>query len=252
MEKIKLFNLIPINFVSKKFFINLVTSWLNKKSKKRIYYMNVHGIITFFKNKKTLRVLDKADIIYPDGWGPILAVKILHNTFTERVNAADFIDKFLTKLNLKRVRIYLLGGEKNIIQLATDRLRNKYKNIVLTGYHHGFFDKLEGKKIIREINIKKPQLVLIGMGSPEQELWVNDNWETLPNSVFWTVGGLFYYIAGIKSRAPIWMRKYSLEWLYRLLQEPGRLTVRYTWENLIFAYLVLSNLLKKYFRIKRF
>lgn len=244
-ERLELFNTIPLDFISQKNFIEKVISWVLQKEKRKVFYLNAHNIVTCFNNSSFLSIIKSADLIYPDGWGPIFWARMSGKNYKERVNAADFIHKFLKILSLKKAKMYLLGGDKETLIQTIKTIHDKYEGITISGYHHGFFKKDEERIIVKEIKSTKPNLVLIGMGTPKQELWVYKNWAFLPQAVYWCVGGLFGYISEIKSRAPYWMRKFSLEWLYRLCQEPRRLGIRYTVENFLFIYYLLKFKIKK-------
>jgi N-acetylglucosaminyldiphosphoundecaprenol N-acetyl-beta-D-mannosaminyltransferase len=89
---------------------------------------------------------------------------------------------------------------------------------------------------------------MIGMGTTKQEFFVENNYDRFPRSVYWCVGGLFYLISGERSRAPEFMRENSLEWVYRLVQEPKRLLFRYTFENLFFLYLFAIGVVRRHFQ----
>ncbi len=242
MKKEFVFGNIPISLISKKELIDNLVNWCKRGLKKKIFYTNIHTIFTAKRNKNFLTELKSGDVVYPDGWGPLLAFS--KTSEPERVNAADFIDNLLIRLNKNGLRIYLLGDKVAVLEKIVKVFLKKYTNIKIVGFHSGFFTDSENRLIVKEINNKKPQLVLVAMSTPKQELWISDNWNNLPKSVFWSVGGLFNYIAETRKRAPLWMRKYYLEWLYRFMQEPKRLFFRYTFENLYFLFLFITSHLK--------
>lgn len=248
INRLILFNFIPLDAFSETEFIEKIISWVTKREKRKVSYLNVHSIVKCFNNPSYFSAISSTDLLYPDGWGPAILGKMFGSHSLKRVNAADFIDRFFLILEQLEAKIYLLGCEQQTLVETVKKIQKKYKSITICGFHHGFFNKAQEKLIIKELRSKKPNLILIGMGTPKQEQWVHDNWQKLPSAVYWTVGGLFYYISGLKSRAPVWMRKLSLEWFYRLLQEPRRLGVRYTIGNLLFFYyLVRFIIIKKIF-----
>jgi N-acetylglucosaminyldiphosphoundecaprenol N-acetyl-beta-D-mannosaminyltransferase len=247
-NKALIFDKISINYLSVNEFIAKVGRWSKSSEKRKIYYLNVHNLITAFNNLTYLDVLKKANLIYADGFGPVLILKLINNIKTERVNAADFIDRFFRSISRKkRIRLFLLGSEEEVVKETAKKISKKYKNIVLAGFCHGFFDSSQDLSVVTALKKAKPNLVLVGMGSPRQEIWIDRNYPKLPSAVYWSVGGLFHLMSGRRARAPLFMRNYSLEWLYRLSQEPRRLFLRYTMENLYFLLL-----LTKFFVIKIF
>lgn len=236
---------IPIDLIGIDNFTYQLRTWVQNNDKRFVTYLNVHNSVLVTENEEYLALLKDADLVYPDGWGPVIAARILAGVRGSRVNAADFIDDLLAKLNETKVKIYLLGDTQEIVEKAGMEIEKKYKNIKICGTKNGFFNNNESKSIVSDINLKRPNLVLVGMGSPKQELWINDNYKKLPNAVYWSVGGLFNYIAKSRSRAPEWMRNYGFEWLYRFFQEPKRLWRRYTLENVKFALILLREILRR-------
>jgi N-acetylglucosaminyldiphosphoundecaprenol N-acetyl-beta-D-mannosaminyltransferase len=240
-----LFEKIPIDLVNVNEFCSRVKIWLDEDGKKAIYYLNAFGVVTYLENPEYAKAISSGDLIYADGWGPVFAMRIIGKKMPGRVNAADFTDELFFKLNSSKTSVFLLGDKNEVLSLAKTNIEKNYKNIKITGTHNGFFKENDTKKIIKIIKRCKPSLVMIGMGVPKQEIWLNDNYSELPRAVYWCVGGLFNYQAGLRGRAPGFMRENSLEWFYRLLQEPKRLWRRYTITNIKFIYFLMKYLLKK-------
>jgi len=250
MKRTYLFGRVPFDTITKKVLVETLSDWAGKHKKSLVLNMNTHGAVIFLKNRKYAQAIKSADIIYPDGWGPVLASRFLSGPLKERVNVGDFIPDLLQLLNKNKLALYLLGCENATVKKAESTIREKYPDIVISGSHHGFFSRSEEKLVIKEIWTKRPDFVLVGIGVPNQELWIYKNWNILPNAIYMGVGGVFYYIAGIKSRAPKWIRNYYLEWLYRFFQEPKRLWKRYTLDNAAFMYLFVKSLFKLRFKRK--
>jgi len=244
-KRIKLFNKVPFDIILKKELIKELTVSAVRKEKKMVLNMNAYGVVTFLENKKYAKVMNSADIIYPDGWGPVLASKYMKSSLSERVNVGDFIDELLFNVNNNQLRLFLLGSEESLVKKTAQAIKRKYKNIIVCGFHNGFirFDEVPG--VCRLIRNSKPNLVLVGMGVPLQEYFISDNWSGLPNAIYMGIGGAFNYITKTKTRAPVWMRNHSLEWLYRLLQEPRRLWRRYTLINAKFVIYLIKFLFRR-------
>ena len=242
-KRISLFDKVPFDRVGKKKLIEILIDWATKGKKKKAFNMNAYGVVTYLENEKYAKIMDSADIIYPDGWGPVFASRFFNKPLEERVNVGDFIGYLLERSDTKSLRIFLLGCKKRVVEKAKKIIKAKYKTLK-TDVHDGFFSRRKEKEIISMINKFEPQIVLVGMGNPKQEIWIDKNWDLLPSAVYMGTGGVFHYIAGTKSRAPNWMRKSGLEWLYRLFQEPGRLWKRYTIYNLVFIRYLLKYILK--------
>jgi N-acetylglucosaminyldiphosphoundecaprenol N-acetyl-beta-D-mannosaminyltransferase len=227
--------------------IKAIITSATKGEKKLVLYTNTYGVTTYLKNKQYADVVNSADIIYPDGWGPVLVSRLLKERLGTRATAGDFIDELLENIQNKRLSIYLLGSRAKLIKKTVGVIKRKYPKIKISGYQHGYFTKNSESKIVDEIIKTRPNIVLVGMGIPKQEFWMNDNWKLLPNAIYMGVGGVFEYIAG-KKRAPLWMRNMSLEWFYRLCQEPKRLWKRYTLDNIFFIFMFLKSLVKRWLK----
>ncbi|MGM0500531.1 MAG: WecB/TagA/CpsF family glycosyltransferase, partial [Bacillota bacterium] len=109
-----------------------------------------------------------------------------------------------------------------IVDQAAANLKESYPDLNISGYHHGYLDRESQQQVIAEINAQKIDLLLVGMGVPLQEKFLDSNLEKLKVGAAVTVGGSFDVLAGEVNRAPLWMQKAALEWFYRLLQEPSR------------------------------
>jgi N-acetylglucosaminyldiphosphoundecaprenol N-acetyl-beta-D-mannosaminyltransferase len=241
MKRIYLFDKVPFDTISKYALIATVAKWGKVHKKSKVFNMNTYGVVTFHKNKVYSDIISSADIIYPDGWGPVLASKIENSKLIKRINVGDIIDDLLKVIEKKRLKVFLLGCQKAVVEKTALTIRKKYPDINVVGYHSGFFNKNEEIKIVKQLNDLKPNIVFVGMGLPYQEYYIFNNWEKLPKAVYLGVGGVFYYISKTKSRAPGWMRDFSLEWIYRLFQEPRRLWKRYTLDNLYFLVLMIKH-----------
>jgi N-acetylglucosaminyldiphosphoundecaprenol N-acetyl-beta-D-mannosaminyltransferase len=239
-SRIQLFDEVPFDKVTKNELILKVIEWASCHTKKVVLNMNTYGAVTYMQNKKYAKAIRSADLIYADGWGPVFASRFQATSLPERVNVGDFIDNILVKMHRKKLKLFLLGSKADLIVKTVSKIKSKYKDIKIVGSHHGFFPRKDQGEIALKITKARPNLVLVGMGLPIQEYFIHDNWKKLPNAVFMGVGSVFEYIAG-KNRAPIWMRKSGLEWLFRLIQEPRRLWKRYTLKNLEFIYYFLKS-----------
>ena len=245
MGRILLFNQVPIDVISKKDLIGKIILWAEAKKKKMVVYMNAYGVVEYSKNQKYANVVKNADIVYPDGWGPVFASRFFKDKLTKRVNVGDFVDELLADIDSKRLGIYLVGCESATNEKTLEAIKKRYPKIKVCGGDHGFFNQREEQEIVEKIKKTRPRIVLVGMSVPKQEYFIARNFPSLPPAVYMGVGGVFYYISGLKKRAPRLMRKYGFEWLYRLLQEPKRLWRRYTLGNLNFTYLFIKSLVGK-------
>lgn len=174
------------------------------------------------EDKELARILNSAELATADGAGVVIASKILGEPLEERVAGFDLISRLFKEFAEEEINFYFLGSKPGIVDIAVKNLKTKYPDLNISGYHHGYIDRESQKKIIAEINSKNIDLLLVGMGVPLQEKFLDNNLSSLKIGAAVTVGGSFDVLAGEVKRAPLWMQKSSLEWFYRLLQEPSR------------------------------
>lgn len=174
------------------------------------------------ENKELAEILNSADLATPDGIGVVIASKILGFPLEERVAGFDLISNLFQETAEKDFNFYFLGSKPGVVDRAVINLNNKYPKLNITGFHHGYLDKENQKKVIAEINSKNIDILLVGMGFPLQEKFLDNNLDRLKVGAAVTVGGSFDVFAGEVKRAPLWVQKIALEWFYRLLQEPSR------------------------------
>lgn len=174
------------------------------------------------EDSELARILNSADLATADGIGVVLASKILGEPLEERVAGFDLISSLFEEFAAEAINFYFLGSKPGIVDRAVENLKESYPNLNIAGYHHGYLDRENQQKIIEEINSKNIDLLLVGMGVPLQEKFLDNNLKDLNVGAAVTVGGSFDVLAGEVNRAPLWMQKAALEWFYRLLQEPSR------------------------------
>lgn len=135
-------------------------------------------------------------------------------------------------------RVYFLGAREETLARLINRCQKKFPELQIAGWHSGYFAAAEEEQIIATIKRSRPHVLLVAMGSPLQEYWLESHSSELGVPFCMGVGGSFDVLAGDLPRAPLWMQKHGLEWLFRLLQEPTRLWRRYLRTNSVFAWLV--------------
>lgn len=235
---------IKIGALTRDEMVNKILELTASDKRSFITYINAHCFNVSFSNQEYKKILNAADLVYAGGKGIVWASRFLGSGLPERVNILDFFDKLEKELINRKISIYLLGGEKDVVKGAKAVLKKRGLNII--GARHGFFSKEEEKDIIKEINVLRPNILMVGMGVPKQEKWIYSYLNELDTKLFWAVGAVFEWLSGYRKRAPEWMIKSGLEWLHRLYQQPVRLCSRYLLGNLIFIYHVLRLKFKLY------
>ncbi len=214
--------------------IDRILSWLNDTDPKQICFVNADCANIAYKNKTYLDVLKQADLCLADGIGLKLAGKLLGQHITQNVNGTDMFPKLCEALSNRSGRLFLLGARPEVVEGLVAWIGANHPKVIISGYQHGYFNKEEEPKIIERINDSGANLLLVALGSPRQDLWIDSHLEKLSIGVAIGVGGLFDFYSGRLPRAPYWMREIGLEWFYRFMQEPRRLWKRYLIGNVLF------------------
>lgn len=208
-----------------------VKSFLNSNTINTIYTPNTEIVMEARNNQELKSLLNKGDLVIPDGIGLVYASKIKKKPLLERVAGSDLSMRILDIANDEGHSIFILGGKPGVAQIATENIKKKYPNIDIAGYHHGYFkgthighrNHEEENEVINIINKAKPDIVFVGLGAPKQEQWIDENKEKLNCKVIIGNGGTVDIIAGTVKRAPEVYQRLGLEWLYRLLKDPRRI-----------------------------
>ena len=166
------------------------------------------------------RLVNGADLVLPDGAGVVLASKILKDPLKEKVAGVDFADNLLGLLAQTGGSVYLLGSKPGVAELAAEKMLAKHPGLTSAGLADGYF-KDEGP-VVEKINAVKPDVLFVCLGAPKQEKFMVAHRDELQVKLMAGLGGSLDSFAGTVKRAPKWMIKLSLEWLYRLIKEPRR------------------------------
>lgn len=183
------------------------------------------------------RALQKCELL-PDGIGMDIAAKVLNGrAFPANLNGTDFIPALLVHVD-KPLKVALIGGSRETVAKAAENFAKLTPWHEFSAVSDGYFGAAGNDRVLAELAGYQPDLTLVAMGSPLQEIWIDENITVAHGRLVIGVGALFDFISGHVSRAPGWLREFRLEWLYRLLLEPGRLWRRYILGNPLFLYRV--------------
>ena len=200
----------------------------------------------FGGNDELWGYLKRADLVTADGMPIVLLTKLLRDPLPERVTGADMVPAICRRFAEEGLSVYVLGGDKAVVEEAFAKLAGPSR-LRIAGVDDSFVKLDEDQPEITErINAAKPDLLFVALGNPKQELWMGRNADRLDVSVMIGVGGTFNFITGKVKRAPRWVQRSGLEWIYRIYQEPGRLWRRYAYGFVKFSWLSLRALLGGY------
>jgi len=178
--------------------------------------------------------LGAMDWVFVDGIGMRIAGMVMQTPVRDNVNGTDLFPLLCEALAGSGKRLYLLGARPGVAAAAAAWAQARFPNLQVAGTRHGYFTLADEPDINAEIHASKADVLLVALGAPRQEDWIARNAGDCGVTVAMGVGGLFDYYSGRIPRAPAWMRHHGLEWVFRLIQEPGRLWRRYLVGNGIF------------------
>lgn len=191
----------------------------------QVVTLNPEMVLTARQDQAFAAIITNADLVVPDGVGVFWASRVLGNPLPETVPGIDLVQHLLAvgEQHLGRpLRVYLLGSQPGVAETAAQQIKVQYPGSSIVGFQHGYFPLAASDEIIAEINAARADLLLVGLGSPRQERWIAEHRNFLQPPVAIGVGGVFDVLAGHVQRAPLWVRRLRLEWLWRALQEPAR------------------------------
>lgn len=215
-------------------FYSILEDLLTTHKKKFIITVNPEIIMKSYKNIEIKEMLlNDNNILVPDGISIIKKAKQYNINIKERITGVDISSKALEICNKNKKSIYLFGSKKEVLDKLIININKKYPNINIVGFSDGYVEDKD--KIMKEIISLSPDLILIALGVPNQELLINKYIEKAKKGVFIGVGGTFDVLSGCKKRAPKLFIKLNLEWLYRIICEPTRLK-RFIQNNIVFMF----------------
>ena len=182
---------------------------------------NPEIIMSCRKDPDVAAAVAGAALAIPDGIGVIYGAKLLKTPLKEKVPGCDFTLLLLEKMADARKSVFILGGKPGVAELAAEKLGEKLPGLRFAGTHDGYFQ--DDGPVVEAINAAAPDLLLVCLGAPKQELWMHKNAEALSVGLMIGAGGSVDIYAGTVQRAPDAWCNAGLEWLYRLLKEPRRL-----------------------------
>lgn len=202
--------------------------------RRRAFFMNAHCCNMRRRDPEYRRAVSAADVLLPDGIGIELAAKMTGHKLTENLNGTDLVPALMKRAAKMGKSVYLFGGAPGTADAAANRLIHTIPNLRIAGTRDGFAGAADEGAVIADINESGADIVLVALGVPVQENWLHKNADLLDASLTLAVGALFDFLAGTVVRAPRFIRRARMEWVWRLAQEPRRLANRYLAGNLTF------------------
>ena len=228
---------------------NQIIKHIKSKNKKAKFLstLNTNSLLVLESDDKFKEALTASYWIVPDGYGTIIACKLLGLRIHQRITGTAIFNEINYKLNkFKNYKYIFFGSTKKTLGLIVNKIKSDYPNIKVAGYLSPSFknkyNKTETNKMINFINKKKPDVLWVGLTQPKQEKWIYENLDKLDTKFVGAIGAVFDFYSGQIKRAPKAIQSLGLEWFYRILQDPKRLWKRYLFSNLNFTFKIVPYL----------
>jgi exopolysaccharide biosynthesis WecB/TagA/CpsF family protein len=201
---------------------------------RHLCYVNAHSLNLAYRDPSYREALSRAHLVLNDGIGLDLAARMQGRRFPENLNGSDFTLRLLSVAAAEQWRVYLYGGRPGVAAAARERLCERIEGLQIVGVCDGY--DATDREVVKEINAVRADVVIVALGQPEQELWLDEHLAATGCHLGLGVGAFLDFVSGRVARAPQWMNRMGVEWLFRLVQEPGRLWRRYVVGNPVFLW----------------
>lgn len=213
--------------------VDTLIGWIDEGKRGRfVVTPNLNHLVLYQEDAAFREAYGKASLVLPDGRYVILISKILRRPLNEPVNGSDLVPALMSRSQVRgRLSVFLLGAMPGIAEVAAEKVETRWKHVRVVGTYsppYGFEnDPSENRRIVDRINDVTPDLLVVGITPPRQEIWLSKHAAELHASVSICAGATIDFLAEAKPRAPLWMQRFGLEWVFRALSEPRRLIPRY-------------------------
>ncbi len=221
-DKIKILG-VPIDVVDEEACIKTVDRCIAQNEACSIVAVNPEKMMRACKDNVLLEALKSATLLIPDGIGVVLAARFLRLANMQRVAGSDLMPQLCKHAAQKGYSIYLFGASEEVNSRAGEVLLERYPGLKIAGHRNGFVSDDQMPAVIANIRQSGAQILFLGLGSPKQEIWVNQHFLATKVPICQCVGGTFDVIAGKVRRASVLWQRLGLEWAYRLVRQPSRL-----------------------------
>jgi N-acetylglucosaminyldiphosphoundecaprenol N-acetyl-beta-D-mannosaminyltransferase len=202
--------------------LHRVTEFVEQGAPHHVVTPDSSALVRAQRDPELMEILRSADLVTADGAGVVWMAKVLGLPLWERVSGVDLMDHICELAAERGYSIYLLGAAPGVAAQAARNLEQRYPGLTVVGTAHGYFDEVLEPQVVQRVADAKPDILFVALGVPKQEKWIRRHLDELSVAVAIGVGGSFDVISGRLKRAPVFMQRLGLEWLWRALREPSR------------------------------
>lgn len=214
---------VPVDLIDKEAAMARFEELFPQEGVTAVYTPNSEIVENASRDPELKKLIGSAELIIPDGIGLVYASKFVGHPLEERVTGIDFLESIIAYLEKNGKSVYFLGSKPGVAEKAAEKIREKYPDLLVAGTHDGYFKAEEESGIIEIINNSGADFLCVALGAPKQEKFIYDHKNELKVHGAIGVGGSLDVWSGDLKRAPEFYQKHGLEWLYRFIQQPGRI-----------------------------
>jgi N-acetylglucosaminyldiphosphoundecaprenol N-acetyl-beta-D-mannosaminyltransferase len=222
--------------------VDRISGWIRERRPAHVVTLGTEMAALAARDDRYRETINGADLVVPDTVGVVWASRMVGRPLPERVAGIDLVEAVLAANASRGLRVFVLGAGAGAAEAAAQSLATRFPGVVIAGMHHGFFAADHDDDVARLVRGANANLVVVALGFPNQEYWIQENLKSIGGAVCIGVGGAVDVWAGRAARAPSGWRNLGLEWLYRLIREPNRFRRQLALPR--FAFLVLAQALR--------
>jgi N-acetylglucosaminyldiphosphoundecaprenol N-acetyl-beta-D-mannosaminyltransferase len=235
----------PIDNLSLEDALGRIETFVRERTPHQHIAVNVHKMVLAQRDSRLREILKQCELACADGQPVLWLARLLNKPLKARITGIDLMERLLELAAQRGYRVYFLGARTDVLTKVVDECKQRYSGLRVAGWSDGYWEPEEESRVVEDVRREQPDILFVALGSPQKEFFIHAHRETLAVPFAMGVGGSFDVIAGKAKRAPLWMQRAGLEWVWRVLQEPGRMWKRYSHDGFVFAYLVLRALLRR-------
>lgn len=231
---------IPVDVLTMQETIDLIDDAITRRLRVQHCAINAAKLVHALKDDHLKKSISESDIVNADGKAIVWASSFLNKPLPERVAGIDLMHELVELAAKKKYRIFFLGAKQDIVEKVVQKYSDIHGEGIVAGFRDGYFKAEEEASVAKLIAKSRADILFVAMSSPKKEIFLNTYKSVLNVPFIMGVGGSFDVAAGHVKRAPMWMQKSGLEWLFRVIQEPRRMWKRYLTTNSAFIYIILK------------
>ncbi|HLK57616.1 MAG TPA: WecB/TagA/CpsF family glycosyltransferase [Chthonomonadaceae bacterium] len=215
---------LPIHNVSMEATLAALDAFICSRTSHHVVTADASMLVMAQEDAFLYDIIANADLVTPDSTGILWAARRQGNPLRERVSGVDIVEMLCARSASCGYRLYFLGAGPGVAEKAAERMRLRYPGTQIVGTRNGFFQEEDSAAIVEEIRACEPDVLCVAMGIPKQEKWISTYRDRLNVPILIGVGGTLDVLSGNVRRAPAWMQRFALEWLWRVMTNPRKIS----------------------------